>query len=691
MVGANNNLCCLNPDCQKPHNIQGTKYCQSCGTELTILRNHYRPIKLISDEGGFGRTYLAEDIDKLDEKCVIKQFVPKTQGSQAIKKAKELFAQEARQLQQLGKHPQIPYLIAYFSENGYMYLVQEYIEGKPLDKLFFNQGCWNERQVRDFLGDILPILEFIHQHKVIHRDIKPPNIMCRDLDSKFVLIDFGASKDLAATVAAKGTQIGTFGYSAFEQMRGGEAYQSSDLYSIGVTCFYLLTKVSPNQLFLDQGYQWVEDWQKHLQQSISPQLREVLGKLLPKKRHNRYQTAAEVIAALKSPQPKPQPKPQPQPQPQPQSQQKTSPSLPPPKTITRGEFLKFLGYLGTGVLATVGISTILNQEGKNSTEINNKPEDSPQPSPSNSPTPETVNPPARKEQPTFSFETVTVNERGEIKNHTTKQAQYFRVNLPGNISLDMVKIPGGRFLMGSPENEKGRYDNESPQHWVTVPEFYMGKYEVTQEQWQAIMGNNPSYFKGVKRPVEKVSWNSCQEFCTKLSEQTGGTFRLPSEAEWEYACRSVTSDQLSVISEELTVEEWNEKYHQPFHFGEAITSDLANYRGTSIYAFEPEGVYRRETTEVGSFPPNAFGLYDMHGNVWEWCEDGYHSSYQGAPQDGSAWLNNNNNDTTKALRSGSWFSIPGYCRAANRLYSFPGDRRYYFGFRVVCVVFPALF
>ncbi len=159
----------------------------------------------------------------------------------------------------------------------------------------------------------------------------------------------------------------------------------------------------------------------------------------------------------------------------------------------------------------------------------------------------------------------------------------------------MVAIPGGSFLMGSPCDEKGRRDNEEPQHEVNVPSFYLGKYAVTQAQWQAIMGNNPAKFEGENRPVEAVSWLEAVEFCQKLSEKLGEEYRLPSEAEWEYACRAGTTT--------------------PFHFGATITTELANYSGNSTYGSESEGQYRKETTEVGSFPPNAFGLYDMHGNV----------------------------------------------------------------------------
>ncbi len=203
-------------------------------------------------------------------------------------------------------------------------------------------------------------------------------------------------------------------------------------------------------------------------------------------------------------------------------------------------------------------------------------------------------------------------------------------DLGDGVELKMVSIPGGKFMMGTPRGE-GR-DSEKPQHEVTVQPFFMGKYPITQRQYQKVMGKNPSFFKGDERPVEQVSWDDAVEFCNRLSKYTKHTdkeYRLPTEAEWEYACRSV-------ISKELTVEEWNQQYNQPFHFGETISTELANYDGNYTYGRGVKGENRFQTTPVDSFPPNTFGLYDMHGNVWEWCQDDWHENYEGAPTDGSA-------------------------------------------------------
>jgi formylglycine-generating enzyme required for sulfatase activity/uncharacterized protein with von Willebrand factor type A (vWA) domain len=339
----------------------------------------------------------------------------------------------------------------------------------------------------------------------------------------------------------------------------------------------------------------------------------------------------------------------------------------------------------------------------------------------------------------FSFKTVTVNNRGEIIKREPKQARYFTEDLGDGVTLDMVYIPGGTFRMGSP----GGDEDEHPRHQVTVSPFFMAKYPITQAQWKAVanwpkiqrdLDPDCSYFKdspptplergasgvspqppvtseedppqpplergasgtsgsplsqggargGSNRPVENVSWYDTVEFCARLLQRTGRPYRLPSEAQWEYACRARTQTQ--------------------FYFGETLTSDLANYDGTLTYANEPKRKYQPKTTPVGQFPPNAFGLYDLHGNVWEWCADPWHENYKGAPTQGEVWDKKNENDNryqiydvenltkllsgneNRVLRGGSWGDDPWDCRSANRSRNGPDSRVRYFGFRVCWVV-----
>jgi len=262
----------------------------------------------------------------------------------------------------------------------------------------------------------------------------------------------------------------------------------------------------------------------------------------------------------------------------------------------------------------------------------------------------------------FNFEVVRVDDSGSIINRSQGNARQKIEDLGNGIKLEMVYIPRGSFLMGSPETEAERYNDEGPQHKVTLQPFYMSKYPITQEQYQAIVGKNPSRFQGENRPVERVRWNDATEFCQKLSKKIGGKYRLPSESEWEYACRAGTTT--------------------PFYFGETITPELVNYNGNDVYGNGPKGKNRKETTPVGQFPPNAFGLYDMHGNVWEWCADEWHDNYNNAPIDGRVWLNGDKNQSP--LRGGSWFDSPNYCRSAFRIgYDKHNACNNYTGFRVV--------
>ena len=249
----------------------------------------------------------------------------------------------------------------------------------------------------------------------------------------------------------------------------------------------------------------------------------------------------------------------------------------------------------------------------------------------------------------------------------------FTEDLGDGVMLTLMLIPQEVFVMGAPKDEPKSSDNERPQHTVRVSQFLMGRYAVTQAQWRVVvsyepvakeLNPDPSRFKGDNRPVERVSWEDAQEFCKRLSAKTGKDYRLPSEAQWEYACRAGTET--------------------PFHFGETITTELANYNGDSTYNNSPKGQRRGETSEVGIFPANEWGLHDMHGNVWEWCEDDYHNNYDDAPNDGSAWVESDRTKTNRLLRGGSWAALPANCRSACRN-NFTRVFDFNIGFRVCCV------
>ncbi|AFZ11053.1 serine/threonine protein kinase [Crinalium epipsammum PCC 9333] len=610
--------CCQNPQCQNPFNPDSNRFCQNCGSNQLseLFRHRYRVLKVLG-AGGFGKTYLAEDVERLDDPCVIKQFAPQFTGTSTLQKATELFKQEARQLYELGEnHAQIPRLIAYFEHGKSLYLVQEFIAGEDLLEEL-KQNPFNEEQIREILAELLPVLDFIHSRNVIHRDIKPENIIRRFPQQglkrgDLVLIDFGGAKQITQTSLARpGTGIYTIGYAPTEQM-AGRAIPASDLYGLGATCVRLLTQCLPE---FDQDGQ-LEDlvydatnaewlWRERLQKkgiTISHELGQILDKLLQHLPRNRYESAQEVIQDLNS------------------IIQPNQPS----STLT------VKGQGGLVNISGLGLKS-------------------------------------------FAYDLVKVGLRNNITSRQRRQAEYLPEDLGNGVILEMVFIPGGESWMGSSQIEEGRYNHESPLHRVTLSPFLIAKTPITQAQWKAVaaipevnqfLNPDPSRFKGANRPVENVSWHDAIEFCARLSQFTGRKYRLPSEAEWEYACRAGTST--------------------PFHFGETIIPELANYNANYTYAYGVKGIYRQETTPVGSFQvANAFGLYDMHGLVLEWCADFWHENYNGAPSDGRVW-EFGGDDTHRVLRGGSWVSYPRSCRSAYRRKSTPDGRVDVYGVRVVC-------
>ena len=268
-----------------------------------------------------------------------------------------------------------------------------------------------------------------------------------------------------------------------------------------------------------------------------------------------------------------------------------------------------------------------------------------------------------------------------------RRTQGFRESLGAVVdeatSLTMLWIPPGRFWMGSPEEEPQRRSAEGPQHLVQLQGFFLAQTPITQAQWREVadwkpnkgerawskkLNPNPSRFNGEQRPVEQVSWEDAMEFCHRLSQRTGRHYTLPSEAQWEYACRAGTTT--------------------PFHWGATISTNLANYNGREVYGDGEKGEYRQQTMDVASFPANPWGLHDMHGNVWEWCADQWHDNYEGAPEDGRAWIDEgakSNDLKLRLLRGGAWYGRPASCRSACRNYGHPGSRYSNIGFRVCCL------
>ncbi|MCF4966136.1 bifunctional serine/threonine-protein kinase/formylglycine-generating enzyme family protein [Nostoc sp. CMAA1605] len=700
---------------------------------MNTLAGRYEIIKLLGG-GGFAVTYLARDnFQPSKPLCVVKQLRPNQTQNRVI----EFFEKEAAILERLGKHPYIPQLLAHFNQDDNLYIVQEFIEGQDLSREIFPGKRLSESYVTKLLQDALEILSFVHQQGVIHRDIKPQNLMRRQ-DVKIILIDFGAVKELGTLMinsqgeVNSSVVIGTPGYMSYEQYRGKPCF-GSDIYALGVMAIQALTGVLPAELPEDPQTGEII-WQNKVQ--VSNHLAEVLTKMVRHHFSMRYLNATEALQALIS---------------------VTAP-LPPTvlSEVNKELYLQEVisrAQQGEGNFSVIALRIlesrrvelglteeeareiqtqalqpyreyerklqeyeqalidVVKQEYPFSQRTHKELQDyqqhlglrsediaaiearvfAPLQSKSQQPQKEAErlrqqqeasnakSNPIIKTQP-FEFETATITvtnsgflglgKKHEI-NRSQRRAEYFRENLGNGVALDMVAIPSGQFLMGSPENEPGRYDFESPQHNVTVKPFFMGKFPVTQAQWQAVaafgkvnidLNPNPSRFKGANRPVEKVSWYEAVEFCARLSQKTGRTYRLPSEAEWEYACRAGTTT--------------------PYYFGDMITKKLANYNN-----------FYQQTNDVGKFPANPFGLYDMHGNIWEWCLDDWHENYQGAPIDGSPWFPDHNHLYQKQgralLRGGSWNDNPISCRSASRDLNHGAVRDFIddnIGFRVVCGV-----
>jgi eukaryotic-like serine/threonine-protein kinase len=593
-----------------------------------LLRKRYRIQKALS-AGGFGETYLAVEENPdypIPRKVVVKHLKPQDKDPELLEVARRLFKTEAKTLAALGETTdRIPTLYAYFEETSNwlfqkrseFYLVQEWIDGHTLTAELA-QGKRSEAQTIEIIHQILTGLSLVHHpersniNPTIHRDLKPDNIIRRASDNKLVLIDFGNVKQIRRpnpnnpNTQISAISFGTPGYIPIEQGMG-KPQLASDIYAVGAIAVQCLTGKYPTTLLNGDTLEF--EW-RHLCQ-VSDEFAEILTKMAQSRAIYRYQDAAEAKCAIESLLP---------------SAASTSTPTPQPS----------IPYI-------------------------------PSPPPPSTPLPKTIFFPVWK---TIQFISVKLDNRGKIIAKPKGKAEVFEENLGNGISMTMVKIPAGKFMMGSPESEANRLDWESPQHLVNVPTFYLGQTLVTQSQYQQIMGNNPAYFQGDGNlPVEQVSWLEAMDFCDKLTQKSGKTYRLPSEAEWEYACRAGT----------IT----------PYAFGEKITPSVVNYDGNEPYGGAAKCEFRSKTTPVSSFPSNLFGLYDMHGNLYEWCLDEWVDNYNNPPTDGSARgdIISRYNNTRRLLRGGSWITNTQYCRSAVSDNFTASARLNGIGFRVVGLPF----
>ncbi|TAF02824.1 MAG: serine/threonine protein kinase [Oscillatoriales cyanobacterium] len=568
--------------------------------------------------GGYGAVYKADEVtrNRLIREVAIKLIAPEEDETKAEKQLTELQAAVNIHHENL--------ICSYTSgecevkEDEYLFIVMEIAE-TTLEKQR-KTGKISPAEAIEIVKATAAALNYLHQSnpRKVHRDIKPANLLYAA--DKWKLSDFGLLREISVKNSARTSdRRGTALYVPPEAYDGVVA-TGWDMWSLGIMTAEILTGIAP--FTADTEAQLMKkimeeepeiDWSK-----IPEPFTAIVRGCLKKERGQRW-TAEQVLTTLAPPVVERSRNPVVEP---PVVERSRNPVVEPSPWTTLSALFRSRPIPANPVV---------------------------QPSPSTT---------LRVQR--LSFQVITVNNKGQTIKTEQRQAEYFSENLGRGVNLEMVQIPGGTFMMGSPDNEQGRYTDESPQHRVTVPTFFAGKYAITQAQWEAVMGNNPSRFKGEKRPVENVPWDDAVEFCKKLSQTTRKTYRLLSEAEWEYACRAGTTT--------------------PFHFGETITPELVNYDGNYPYAKASKGLYRQETTDVGSFPPNAFGLYDMHGNVWEWCSDKWHGDYSKAPADGSSW--ETGTDNNRVLRGGSWNDLAVNCRFAYRRRNSAGFRYSCIGFRV---------
>ena len=626
---------CINPLCQnndRPDN-QGA-YCNSCGTAL-VLNGRYRVQKPLTNNeaaaSGFG--YIYEILEGSQSKILKVLLYHHNSNPKAV----ELFQQEAAVLRQL-QSSGIPKIDGYFVHNTQdrrplHCIVMEKIVGVTLEQWMQQQGDEpiSAKKALDWLEEVVKILALVHSQNYFHRDIKPANIMLR-LTGELVLIDFGTARDMAGSYMQKQgqgnlTRISSAGFTPNEQ-RDGQAVLQSDFFALGRTFTQLLTAKHPLDMYVPAIDEF--RWRQYTQNSLSALL-DLIDKMMARRPVDRHQDTSALLRDIA----------------------KVRKALPVKRTNV--QVVKRQGLGRRDVLLLLGGSSFAAIVAWAWWKPSLPPTVPSLPSvPRSNPATATIN------------NIITVDSYGREVSRTSSTIQYFTesLNLPnGAVPLEMALISKGKFTMGSSGEGFGSTKSESPQHEVNFPQdFYMGRYAVTQAQWLAVMGkftdnfNEHAKFKGDNRPMIYVSWHEAREFCKRLNVSlpaNRGAYRLPTEAEWEYACRAGTTT--------------------PFHFGETITSSLANYNGIYSFPDASKGQYRQQTVDVNSFTPNAWGLHQMHGNVYEWCLDEFleysekSSSLKNNGSEPYGDMNAKKDDNRfHLLRGGAWLLMAWSCRSAVR-------------------------
>lgn len=632
---------------------------------ILLQGGKYKIVRHISS-GGFGNTY--EGVHTMmDTRVAIKEFFPKmfcnrdentshitvaTQSNrELVDKLRKKFIEEAKAIFKMN-HPNIVKVHDIFEENGTAYYVMDYIDGKSLGDIVKQRGPLPEAEAVGYIRQVADALKYVHSLNRLHLDIKPGNVMV-DANGHAMLIDFGTSKhyDMESgenTSTLMG--VNTKGYAPVEQSTQSftKFSPATDIYALGATLYKLLTGITPPDAYLLMAK---EETLAPLPSCISKSTHNAVLKAMTLIRADRPQTidvflglldsktvynsddeatvceeaekvrqaeekrrlaeeqklkedearrAAEKEARRKA-----------------EEEQKRKAEEQKRNTAKKSSSKNAWLWIVIGVIAVVGIKIGVNSNGNSSDSVNSK------------------------------------QSGGAIQSRNNVSYSNGVLNVDG-VTYDMIMVKAGTFTMGATSEMKDPSSFEKPTHQVTLTnDYYIGKTEVTQALWKAVMGNSPSYFNGDNLPVESVSWNDCQEFIFKLNSMSGQNFRLPTEAEWEFAARGGN----------------NSNHYQ--YSGSNKLGDVAWYDGNS----------GNKTHTVETKQPNELGIYDMSGNVYEWCSDwfGNYSSSSltnpTGPNSGSGRVN----------RGGSWVNDAGLCRSSFRSGSTPGYSSRNLGLRLVLV------
>lgn len=596
----------------------------------TLLQGGKYRIERYLSSGGFGNTYVVTNM-YFEETYAMKEFFMKdinlrsgntvtvsmVDKRQTFEAQRDKFLKEARRLRKL-HNEHLVQVHDLFEENGTAYYVMDFIKGETMKARLNRLGRpLTEDEVMPLLHQALDVLQVVHREQIWHLDIKPDNIMV-DENGKLYLIDFGASKQLHSvdgqTLDTTTAMALTKGYAPIEQMEQNLRFCGpwTDLYALGATLYKLLTNQTPPSASEMQMF----STPLLLPTSVSVKTQQLIGWMMRPRLDERPQSVADVQRFLvnkpafdeagqvkrtepvsertekvKKPQTLPDPQPLPTPKPQPN--------------------IKLLIGIGACVIAAVVAAVIAGL-----VFFTNRQEN-----------------------------VVSITEEVEI---VPRADEVITVN---GVSFKMIGVQGGTFTMGATSEQGSDADSdEKPTHQVTLSSFSIGETEVTQELWQAVMGSNPSYFKGLKRPVEQVNWEDCQAFIRELNNLTGRNFRLPTEAEWEYAARG------------------GQKSNPTKYAGSSTIDDVAWYIDNS----------GDQTHDVATKRANELGLYDMSGNVWEWCQDwkgSYRSGSQTTPKGASS-------GSDRVYRGGSWNYGAWFCRVSIRYNGTPASRYINLGLRL---------